>query len=138
MSEEVTKSGSSSEGEFSGVDRRRGRLPQPDFSVYKKANAYPGTGYFFVGHSFNISATDPAYKEQRMNAISALFSGQEQWLDVRSALENYAFASVLSKFEKDWLGRLPDSALVSPAINAHGHLIPESFTVWRREMRRAQ
>lgn len=125
--------------QFPVVDRRRSRLPQPDFTVYKKANAYPGTEYFFVGHSFNLedSAATAEHKIQRISAIKQLFSEQAQLISVPITLTNPTFCSVLSKVEHDWLGRLPETALIGLAINGQGQLVPESFTVWRKEMRRA-
>ncbi len=138
MTSESIQVNQSSADKFAGVDRRRARLPQPDFEFYKKANAYPGAGFFFVGHSFNLeeSAAALSQRNQRLQAISALFATQELWIEVSIALENKVFSAVLSRFEYDLLNRLPESALLSPAIGPRGHLIPESFTIWRKEMRR--
>ena len=120
------------------VDRRRARLPQPDFSPYKKAKAYPGASYFFVGHSFNVdsSASEKGCQTERANAIKALFSAATQWVPVHTATANEGFSKVLSRFEADLLHRLPDTALVGPAIDQGGHLIDQSFTVWRKELRK--
>ncbi len=118
------------------VERRRARLPQPDFSVYKTANAYPGSAYFFVGHSFNLDSEANAHKDERIQAIKKLFNAETQWIPVQTALSDQTLSTVLSRFEHDLLSRMPDSALIGPAIDPHGALIGESFTVWRKEMRR--
>ena len=141
-------------------ERRRTRLPQPDFGVYKAASAYTGEAYFFLGHSFNLDdkpdskpdsppASDSHCKVSRKEAISNLFNdnvsdkgnekGNEkaQWITVAKALSDSDLAQVLSRFEYDLLSRLPESTLIGPAIGRDGRVIPESFTIWRKEMRRS-
>ncbi|HEY9755329.1 MAG TPA: hypothetical protein V6C97_09215 [Oculatellaceae cyanobacterium] len=120
------------------VERRRARLPQPDFGPYKKANAYPGAAYFFVGHSYNLDSAADTHKDDRVQAISKLFDTDRQWISVQTALGDETLARFLSRFEHDLLSRLPESALIGPAINSAGKIIGESFTIWRKEMRRAQ
>lgn len=120
------------------VERRRARLPQPDFTPYKNANAYPGTGYFFVGHSFNLEpcASNEEHQSKRVSAIKTIFERPEQWVAVREALDNHDLSDVMSRCERDLLHHLPETALIGPAIDSQGRLIAESFTVWRKEMRR--
>ncbi|HEY9783846.1 MAG TPA: hypothetical protein V6D17_00500 [Candidatus Obscuribacterales bacterium] len=121
------------------VERRRMRLPQPDFAPYIKANAYPGPAYFFVGHSFNVDeslSSNDRFQAERAEAIKSFFNESTQWVSVRTALANERFVSVLSRFEFDLLSRLPESALVGPAFDRFGKLIFESFTIWRKEMRK--
>ncbi len=124
--------------EYPAVERRRARLPQPDFSVYKNANAYPGNGYFFVGHSYNLDTeSNPEQKTGRAEAIKKLFSTDVQWITAHDALKNAELSTFLTRFEHDLLTRLPDNALIGPAISSSGQLIGESFTIWRKEMRRS-
>lgn len=120
------------------IERRRGSLPQPDFKYYVAAKAYPGMGYFFVGHSYNVEpvAANDQHKAQRSAVIKELFKGEEQWLPAKTALYQKPFFDVLSRMEQDMLYRLPDSALVGPAIDDKGSVIAHSFTIWRKEMRR--
>lgn len=122
------------------VERRRASLPQPDFTPYKKANAYPGPGYFFVGHSYNLDgeASDTGRRETRIEAIKSFFSPDSQWVPVGAALTDAKFFGTLSRFEQDLLSRLPESALIGPAIDRLGVCITHSFTIWRREMRKQQ
>ncbi len=119
-------------------ERRRAPLPQPDFTPYKDANAYPGQNFFFVGHSYDVDldGTDGKAWQQRSQAISALFTKEAQWLPVQQALTNESFNGILTRFEQDLLHRLPESALIGTAIDAHGKLISQSFTIWREERRR--
>lgn len=121
------------------VERRRARLPQPDFTHYKKQNAYPGPNYFFVGHSFNLeeAAQVDEFAEQRARAIHSVFVDETKWAPVDSVLSNEGFSKVLSRFENDFLHRL-DGALIGPAIDSTGKNIADSFTIWRKEMRRQE
>ncbi|MBS1957109.1 MAG: hypothetical protein JST89_23165 [Cyanobacteria bacterium SZAS-4] len=134
MSENAT-----SENAEKPVERRRARLPQPDFSHYKKQNAWPGPNYFFVGHSFNLeeAAQVNEFIEQRANAINSVFVEETQWAPVDAVLNNQNFSKVLSRFENDFLHRL-DGALIGPAIDSSGKKIADSFTIWRKEMRRQE
>lgn len=124
--------------ENKGVERRRAPLPQPDFTPYKNANAYPGPTYFFVGHSYDVDLdqVDSKEREKRSKAIAALFNQEAQWLPVQHALTNQEFSTVLTRFEHDLLHRLPESALIGTAIDPQGKLISQSFTIWREERRR--
>lgn len=120
------------------VERRRARLPQPDFSHYKSQNAWPGPNYFFVGHSFNLeeSAQAADFVQLRVKAIHELIPAeQEKWTPVDAALGDQNFSKILSRFEHDFLHRL-NGALIGPAIDSSGQQIADSFTIWRKEMRR--
>lgn len=121
------------------VERRRSSLPQPDFTPYQRAKVYPGSEYFFVGHSYNVEgcADDTSiHQAKRADAIGSLFSESTPWVLVGQALQSEKLVSVLSRCERDLLHRLPESALLGPALDWRGNIISESFTVWRREMRR--
>lgn len=135
MSENVTSENNTEKP----LERRRARLPQPDFSHYKKQNAWPGPNYFFVGHSFNLeeSAQVNEFMEKRANAINEVFVEETQWATVDAVLSNQNFSKVLSRFENDFLHRL-DGALIGPAIDSTGKKIADSFTIWRKEMRRQE
>lgn len=121
------------------VERRRARLPQPDFTHYKNQDAYPGPNYFFVGHSFNLEETAQVseFVQKRANAISEVTVEKPHLKPVDQALGNEQFSQVLSRFEHDFLNRL-NGALIGPAIDSNGKFIADSFTIWRREMRRQQ
>ena len=120
------------------VERRRVSLPQPDFSYYKKLKAYPGSNYFFVGHSYNVELHegDSSLLTKRGDAIKSFFNENKQWVTVEHSLSNETFCATLTRVEHDLLTRLPEHALIGPAIDEHGHLIPQSFTVWREERRK--
>jgi hypothetical protein len=124
--------------QLKAAERRRSALPQPDFTPYEKANAYPGQSYFFVGHSYNVELAnaESAILDKRSNAIKALFSEDSQWVPVQHALSLPDFSHTLARFEQDLLTRLPESALIGPAIDDKGNVIAQSFTVWRQERRK--
>lgn len=120
------------------VERRRASLPQPDFSHYKKAEAWPGPKYLFVGHSYNVELDNKEGEgvDNRAGAIKALFSKDVKWIPVAEALGNQNFSGTLSRFEHDLLSRLPESSLVGEAISTtDGTEIKHSFTIWREERR---
>lgn len=120
------------------VERRRASLPQPDFTHYKKAEAYPGPKYLFVGHSYNVELDNQEGEgvDNRAGAIKSLFSKDIKWVPVGEALSNQNFSGILSRFEHDLLSRLPESSLVGEAINTKdGKEIKHSFTIWREERR---
>lgn len=123
-----------------GVERRRAPLPQPDFATYKKANAYPGPMYFFVGHSYDVDldGADSKERQERSEIISSLFTKETQWVPVPQALANEKFSGVLTRFEQDLLHRLPETALIGTAIDSQGKLIKQSFTIWRQERRKSR
>jgi hypothetical protein len=132
---------STTQTEGSGVERRRSRLPQPDFGPYKKANAYPGNGYFFVGHSYDVALPEDdnassADVAKRVTAIKEVLNQPGQCIPVGTALANSNFCQVLTRFEQDLLHRLPSTALIGPAIDEDGHVLAPCFSVWREERRK--
>jgi hypothetical protein len=123
-------------------ERRRFVLPQPDFGHYKNENAYPGTAYFFVGHSYNVehNCCGNQFSTKRRNAIKKILQSANQKhgsVPISDALADENFYSTLSRFERDWLRRLPDTALIGPAIDGKGKRISQAFTVWRKEQRKS-
>jgi hypothetical protein len=120
------------------VDRRRA-LPQPDFKHYKEASSYPGASFFFVGHSYNVEhrCCSGQFNLKRKSAIKNVLkqANKHQTVTVKHALEQPTFFAVLSRVERDWLGRLPEGALIGPAIDQEGKVVAQSFTVWRQEQR---
>lgn len=120
------------------IIERRIALPQPDFSAYRKKNSYPGEGFFFVGHSYNVENTAGNFTSQRKQAIKQLLkkANKNNTLSVKEALQQKEFVVILSRVERDWLGRLPEGALIGPAIEKDGSEIAECFTVWRKEQRK--
>lgn len=122
------------------IDRRKA-LPQPDFTHYRNADAYPGTSFFFVGHSYNVEhrCCSKQFDLKRRNAIKHVLADAKKFetVTVKEALQNEEFVAVLSRFERDWLTRLPETSLIGPAINEEGKPIKLSFTVWRKEQRKA-
>lgn len=123
-------------------DRRRLPLPQPNYAPYKKINAYPGRNYFFVGHSYNVECNQPdrPSEKERAAAIKAtlkLADKEHNFLSLPTALSHKSFQQVLSRFEREWLPKLPETVFIGPAINENGAIIPHAFTVWRKELRKS-
>ncbi len=121
------------------VDRRKA-LPQPDFTHYRQAGSYPGAAYFFVGHSYNVEhrCCSGQFSMKRKAAIKQVLkeASKTHSVLVKDALQHSEFVEVLSRVERDWLGRLPEGALIGPAIDEDGAEIAQSFTVWRKEQRK--
>ncbi len=143
MKESTSPAAQKPEAETERWERRRASLPQPDFTYYKKYHAYPGKEYLFVGHSYNVEGNVAGkvagnVQSKRSAAIAGLFTHNKgsQWVGVKAAFDNKNFYEMLSRFERDWLQRLPETALVGPAVDEKGNMIPQSFTVWRKEMRK--
>lgn len=135
MSETVSESNNAERPK----ERRRARLPQPDFTHYKQQNAWPGPNYFFVGHSFNLEEASQGtdFAQLRAQAIHNVLPTETKWTPVDAALNDQNFSKVLSRFEHDFLHRL-NGALIGPAIDKTGKQITDSFTIWRKEMRRQE
>jgi hypothetical protein len=142
-SEETDKTASQSYADLPLVEiieRRRATLFQPDFAAYKKANAYPGIEYFFVGHSYDVELPkgqdlDNPDVAKRVAAIKEVLGEDGKCIPVKTALTNDNFNSVLTRFEHDFLHRLPATAVIGMAIDKEGRMIAPSFSVWREERR---
>jgi len=108
-----------------------------DITPYMKTAAWPGKSYLLVGNSFNTDVTfKRADKTRRAACIAVLVSkgaGRRNCVSLGEALADEGFATVLSRFEKQWLAKLPENTLIGPAYNERGKLIPQAFAVWRKE-----
>ncbi len=119
-------------------ERYKQLLNHIDITPFKETSAWPGKSFLLVGNSFN---TDPSLqttkeKRRRSGCIAVLVKkGKENRNCVRlaEALGDEGFVSVLSRFEKQWLAKLPDTTLIGPAYNDKGKLIAHAFAVWRKE-----
>lgn len=137
MTEGKDPGATATEQQRPAVERRRASLPQPDFSFYKKAEAWPGPKYLFVGHSYNVEIEKEAGEAvaRRSDVITNFFKDRAKWVPVGEAVTDERFNSILTRFEHDLLSRLPQTSLVGMAIDTHGNLIDQSFTIWREERR---
>jgi hypothetical protein len=109
-----------------------------DVTPYKKTAAWPGKSYLLVGNSFNmdVSLQEPVDKTRRAACIAVLISrgaGRRNCVSIAEALADEGFTSNLSRFEKQWLTRLPETSLIGPAYDDKGNLIAQAFAVWRKE-----
>lgn len=112
-----------------------------DLTPYKQASVWPGRSYLLVGNSYNVEvrfADSRNYDVKRRASIAMMFeskSGNRNrgCVALEDALRNEGFVEVLSRFEFDWLRRMPSETLIGPAYDRYGNLIPQAFAVWRAE-----
>ncbi|MCC7529268.1 MAG: hypothetical protein IT342_12165 [Candidatus Melainabacteria bacterium] len=119
-------------------ERYQQLLNHIDVTPYKKTAAWPGKSYLLVGNSFNtdISFQETVETTRRAACIAVLVSrgaGRRNCVSLAEALSDEGFTSILSRFEKQWLVRLPETALIGPAYDEKGNLISQAFAVWRKE-----
>lgn len=119
-------------------ERYQQLLNHIDITPYKKTAAWPGKSYLLVGNSFNTDSSfqSPVETTRRAACIAVLVSkgsGNRNCVSVHDALDDEGFISVLSRFEKQWLYKLPDTTLIGPAYDDKGRLIAQAFAVWRKE-----
>lgn len=113
-------------------------LRRIDITPFKAAHAWPGRSYLLVGNSFNVENefADAITLNKRSARIALLLEnghGNRGCVAIGDALNDADFVEILSRFERDWLKRLPESTLIGPAYNQRGDLISQAFSVWRRE-----
>jgi hypothetical protein len=111
-----------------------------DLTPFKRAEVWPGSGTFcLLGNSFDVAVTvfgSEAYK-RRASSIKILLSKGKNSLSfvtVRDALSDIKFKGALSRFERDWLGRMKEDTLLGPAYDERGELIEIAFSVWRHDL----
>jgi hypothetical protein len=113
---------------------------------YRQKNIHPGDDFVFIGNSFN---TEPCLNTQealakRKLCLDQLFGTISNAKDVgksmrlpslklEEAMANANFLDILSRFEKQWLNKLPKDTLIGPAYDHYGEFIDVSFSVWRHE-----
>lgn len=125
---------------YRNIERRRETLRNHiDLTPYRHTRAWPGHSYILIGNSFNaeVRVNDPTHYVRRAACISLLLEQGKNYrycVPVHDALQNEGFVSVLSRFERDWLVRLPDTSLIGPAYDEKGKLIAQAFAVWKKEM----
>ncbi len=110
------------------------KLPERDVSAYIRANSWPGRNYALVGHSYNVEQkiVGTSFPIRRAACIAMMLEqgGLRRCVFVTEALGHEGFTEVLSRFELDWLGKLPNDTVLGPAYASTGELIGQSFAVW--------
>jgi hypothetical protein len=134
--EEATASARLSDSE--GSSRTESWNGAIDVTPYKLAQAWPGEGYCLMGNSFDVELKGPGspkYFKRAASIRSTLARPRVNTtcISVKDALANVDFVQVLSRFERDWLGRLRTDSLIGPAYDEAGTLIDVAFSVWRRD-----
>lgn len=124
-------------------ERYQQLLNHIDITPYKKTAAWPGKSFLLVGNSFNTDPNSQTQKQRRRRSgcIAVLVSrgtGNRNCVSLADALRDEEFMSVLSRFERQWLAKLPDTTLIGPAYDDKGKLIPQAFAVWRKEFATAR
>jgi hypothetical protein len=106
-----------------------------DLTPFKQAEAWPGQSYCLLGNSFDV-AIKPEHSQaqlKRAASISSLFKNCVSFVTLKDAMANTKFNNTLSRFERDWLGRMRNDTLIGPAYNERGELVKIAFSVWRRD-----
>lgn len=112
-------------------------LRQIDLTSHMENASWPGRSYILVGNSFNVEPTLKNLKMKRAACIALMLQQgrhNRNCVPVREALEDQGFVEVLSRFERDWLRRIPETSLLSAAYDLDGSLIAQAFAVWRKEL----
>jgi hypothetical protein len=111
-----------------------------DLTPFKRAEVWPGSGTFcLLGNSFDVAVTalgSEAYR-RRASSIKTLLSkgkNSHSFVTVKDALSDTGFKEALSRFERDWLGRMKDDTILGPAYDERGELIEIAFSVWRHDL----
>lgn len=109
---------------------------QSELMPYMAANVWPGRNFQLVGNSFNAEEHSSTRQFQlRRGACIAmmLMQGKEtrRCVYLHEAMNNEGFIEVLSRFEIDWLKRLPLNTVIGPAYDGNGELLSQAFSVWR-------
>jgi hypothetical protein len=110
--------------------------PNTELKPYVVNGAVPGENYYLVGSSYNLESpiVNPDLDAKRAGCISMLLESrapQTHCVPVAEAFEYPGFPDVLSRFERDWLGRVPPNTMIGPAFDPEGHRIPTAFAVWK-------
>ncbi len=110
------------------------KLPERDVSAYMRANTWPGRNYALIGHSYNVEQkiVGTSFSIRRAACVAMMLEqgGLRRCVFVTEALGHEGFTEVLSRFERDWLGKLPNDTVLGPAYTPTGELIGQSFAVW--------
>lgn len=113
---------------------------------YRQKNIHPGDDFVLIGNSFNTEPCPNVQEalQKRILCLKQLFgkvsnarnlneSMRLPSLKLEEAMTNASFLEILSRFEKQWLNKLPKDTLIGPAYDHHGEFIAASFSVWRHE-----
>lgn len=120
------------------LDQYTYSFDQPGVEPYKNNQSWPGRKYSLVGNSFNLESRilDINSDTKRTACIAVVIEKGKNncnCVSIEDALAYEGFYEILSRFEYDWLSKQPPSTLIGPAYDEKGVLIPNSFSVWRRE-----
>jgi hypothetical protein len=120
---------------FAGLNHNL--LPELDTAPYKQAGTWPGKNFMLLGNSFNLEAklsSNCVTATKRTASLAIMFEQARETrrcIYLADALSNQSFLETLSRFETDWLRRMPADTVIGPAYNIKNELIGEAFAVWR-------
>jgi|688.fasta_scaffold783330_1 hypothetical protein len=103
---------------------------------YMQSRTCPGPQYLYVGSSENLDSTPTGIEKrlQRNICLNLLFEakGNEHHCVRLDLAMNFAgFAEGLSRFEKDFLKRMPAETMLGPSCDENGSRISGAFTIWK-------
>jgi hypothetical protein len=110
--------------------------PETELQPYVCHGAVPGENYYLVGSSYNLESpiVNPDLEAKRAGCISMMLETRGQkahCVPIAEAFDYPGFPEVLSRFERDWLGRVPPNTMIGPAYDPEGQRIPTAFAVWK-------
>lgn len=121
--------------DFAGLNHNL--LPELDTAPHKLAGTWPGKSFMLLGNSFNLEAklsSGSVATTKRTASLAIMFElarETRRCVYLADALNNQSFLEILSRFETDWLRRMPPETVIGPAYNMKNELIGEAFAVWR-------
>lgn len=107
-----------------------------NIAPYAQRNAWPGEAYVYIGHSSNLDnrLIGTEKDHQRKTCLALLFetkSDKHFCVSLEQAFAFGGFSQILSRFERDFLTRMPEGTIIGPAYSQSGEQLHSSFTIWQ-------
>lgn len=110
---------------------------------YKRSKCWPGESYIYLGHSQNLDhqllgTTQVRLRSRCMTLLFEAKGDANYCVSLENALDFEGFFQSLSRFEKEFLDKLPTCTVLGPAYDRSGSCVPGAFAVWRKESQRLE
>lgn len=115
-----------------------GSRQESQITPYRQAGDWPGCDFVLIGNSYNADSrlVGLEMEARRAGCLSLMFEnlgGRNHCVTLADAMAFEGFTAILSRFERDWLEKLPGDTVIGPAYETGGRRIRTSFAVWRYE-----